>query len=97
MYAVGPSGDLIYKFGSHQRNFHTVHGWNGPCQSLFFPWQAHYKDDATLSRQFAGSGLHMAIVFPGLSGANDIDPESLAVGVAQATFMNYAFIIMADR
>lgn len=36
----------------------------------------------------------MAIVFPGESGP---DAESVAVSVAQATFMNYAFVIMPDR
>ena len=59
--------------------------------------KVHYKDDTTLRRKFSDSGLHLAIVFPGLSGANNTDPESLAVRVAQATFMNYAFIIMPDR
>ena len=36
----------------------------------------------------------MAIVFP---GQGDPDPESVAVSIAQATFMNYAFVIMPDR
>ena len=36
----------------------------------------------------------MVIVFPGQSGP---DAESVAVSVAQDTFMNYAFVIMPDR
>ncbi len=36
----------------------------------------------------------MVIVFPGESGP---DAESVAVSVAQDTFMNYAFVIMPDR
>ena len=63
-------------------------------ECVFIPFQTHYQDDKTLVTQFAGSGLHMAIVFPGLSGT---DPESVAVRVAQDTFMNYAFVIMPDR
>lgn len=53
-----------------------------------------YEDDGTLRRQFGGSGLHMAIVFP---GEGDPDPESVAVSIAKATSMNYAFVIMPDR
>ena len=62
------------------------------------PHQVHYKDDATLRMQFADSGLHIVIIFPGRhKETNETEPMSLAVNLAQATFMNYAFLIMSDR
>ena len=59
-----------------------------------FSLQSYYEDDGTLRRQFGGSGLHMAIIFP---GEGDSDPESVAVSIAKATLKNYAFVIMLDR
>ena len=61
--------------------------------SLF---QVHYEDDATLQQLFSYSNLHLAVVFPGLSGASDIEPLPLTVGVAQKAFLNFGFVL-ADR
>ena len=38
----------------------------------------------------------MAVIFPGLSGASDIEPLPLATGLAQKAFLNFAFVL-ADR
>ena len=64
--------------------------------SLSLNWQIHYDTDASLESLFSDFALHLAVVSPGLSGASDIEPRHLAVGVAQKTFMNYAFVLV-DR
>ena len=64
---------------------------------ILYSCQTRYIDDKTLRWQFASSGLHIAIVFPGLRGDNKTEPEPLAVTIAQSTLMNYAFVIMPDR
>ena len=58
--------------------------------------QVQYDTDELLESTFLGSGLHLAVVFPGLSGASDIEPVPLVMGVAQKAFLNYAFVL-ADR
>lgn len=58
--------------------------------------QVHYESDAKLEEIFSGSSLHLAVVFPGLSGASDIEPLPLVTGLAQKAFLNFAFVL-ADR
>ena len=58
--------------------------------------QVNYESDATLKEIFSGTSLHLAIVIPGLSGASDIEPLPLAMGMAQKAFLNFAFVL-ADR
>ena len=69
---------------------------NDSIIELSLSCQVHYDDDASLASIFSGFALHLAVVFPGLSGASDIEPLPFAVGVAQKTFMNYAFVLV-DR
>ena len=45
---------------------------------------------------FSGSSLHIAVTFPGLSGASDIEPLPLVTSLAQKAFLDFAFVL-ADR
>ena len=58
--------------------------------------QIHYESDAKMEEVFSGSSLHIAVAFPGLSGASDIEPLPLVTSLAQKAFLDFAFVL-ADR
>lgn len=58
--------------------------------------QIHYESDAKMEEAFSGSSLHVAVAFPGLSGASDIEPLPLVTDLAQKAFLDFAFVL-TDR